>query len=106
METLLLIITIIKKYATRLFVSRKIKLDPVQHKVIVGMANELNIPKEEVLWMLVEFGQGLAILSQKNEALKKEMNVRKKHLSEYKNWDRIAKLNYEIWKAGDPENNK
>ena len=100
METLLLIITIVKRVLSSLFITRKIKLDEDQHNVTLGIAKELKIPKEEVLWMFVEFGQGLMTITQENKSVSKAMDKRK-HLPEYKNWKRIAKLLYEFHKAGE-----
>lgn len=82
-----------------MFWQRKIKLDENQHNTITGMADELGLPKEEVLWMMVDFGMGLAVLSQENKSISDVM-TEKGHLPEYKNWERIAKLSHKNFKAG------
>lgn len=81
--------------------SKKVELDRDQYTVINGIANELNIPKEEVLWLFIEFGQQLAIASQTegNEELAKSIDKRG-HLPEYKNWKEIARINYQNWQTG------
>lgn len=101
METLFLIITIIRRYVISFLPRRKIKLDQNQYNVVITIATELGIPKEEVLWIFVEFGQMLAITSQQDKMVSKSINKRKKYCPEYKNWEEIAKLNYKYWKAGE-----
>ena len=83
-------------FIDRIF-GRKIKLDQGQYNVITGIANELGIPKEEVLWVFVELGQHLAISSQESKVLEENLD-RRKNLPEYKNWKEIARLNYEMFK--------
>lgn len=77
-----------------------IKLSYEQYNVIYSIAKELKIPPKKVLWIFIEFGQGLLILSQQNKSIAKEIKKRNK-LPEYKNWEKIAKLHYEFWKAGE-----
>ncbi len=92
---------IIPKFILSLFGWHKISLDGPQYDVIVYIAKELKLSKEEVLWMYVELGQSLAIASQNDPAVRRSLNEREKHLSEYKNWERIAKLNYDLHKEGE-----
>jgi len=42
----------------------------------------------------------MAIASQTDLAIQKSLNERKKHFPEYENWERIAKLNFELHQEG------
>lgn len=78
---------------------RRIEVAPEQHQVIIAIADELKISKEEILWVFVEFGQSLAASSQENKAIYNAISKRN-HFPEYKNWERISKLLYEFLIAG------
>jgi hypothetical protein len=83
-----------------LFGSKKMKLAEEQYISVVGIANELGIPKEEVLWMFVELGLTLSVLSNENESLKNMLESRG-DFPEYKHWQEITELQYKNWKAGE-----
>lgn len=84
---------------------KRIKLEKHQHSLITGIARELNIPKEEVLFMFVEFGNTFMILSQEKENVLLAEDIDKRgHLKEYKHWKEIAKITYESWKIAKENN--
>ena len=91
---------IIPKFILSLFGWNKISLDSSQYNVIKYISQELKVPKEEVLWMFVELGQALAITSQSDPTCNRSLKERGENLPEYKNWERIAKLNYELHQEG------
>lgn len=78
---------------------RRVKLSKEQYKVVSQIAKELKISKEEVLWVFVELGMNLLIISQKDPKVSKKLKQRE-DLPEYKNWEAIAKLQYKYWLAG------
>jgi hypothetical protein len=75
---------------------KKVKLEKNQDYFITSIAKELNIPKEEVLWVFIEMGNTCMILSQEkgNEELAKDIDNRG-HLKEYKHWKEIAHIVHE-----------
>ena len=78
---------------------RRVKLSKEQHNVVIQITKELKLPKEEVLWVLVELGMNLLVISQQNPKVSKELKQRENML-EYKNWEAIAKLQYKYYLAG------
>lgn len=82
---------------------RRVKLSEEQHNVVRKIAQELKISKKEVLWVLAELGMNLLVISQQNPEVSKELK-RRENMSEYKNWEAIAKLQYKYWLAGKDVN--
>ena len=96
---------IIPKFILSLFGWHKISLDNPQHNVVTYVAAELDLSKEEVMWMYIELGQSLACASQNDPAVKRSLDKRAENLSEYENWNSIAKLTYELNQKGQQANN-
>lgn len=76
--------------------TKRTQLEKNQDYLITSIAKELNIPKEEVLWVFIEMGNTFMILSQEtgNEELAKNIDNRG-HLKGYKHWKEIAKIVHE-----------
>lgn len=90
-----------------LFKSKRLKLDNDQYILIEQISKELNISKGEVLFMLIEFGQMLMITSQAQDEngnkspLEETIEKKFGNLPEYRNWNKIAAVVYESFKAGE-----
>lgn len=82
--------------------TKKTKLDKTQDTIITSISKELNIPKEEVLWVFIEMGNTFMILSQEpeegNKKLARDIDKRG-HLKEYRHWKEIAKIVHESFYA-------
>lgn len=82
-----------------------IKIEKVQKELITGIAKELDISAEEVLWMFIEMGNTFLILSQEDAELAKGIDTRG-HLKEYKHWKQIAKVVHESFITYHKHTNK
>lgn len=100
METIFIIAIVAIVFITLLGFSNKIKLEKNQDYLITSIAKELNIPKGEVVWILIEMGNTFMVLSQEkgNEELIKDIDNRG-HLEGYKHWKEIAKILHESIEA-------
>lgn len=72
-----------------MFQSTKIKLNEVEYEIITGIAQGLNLPKEEVLAVCIHLGQLLMLLRENDTELRDLINAQA-NVKEYKNWDKIA----------------
>ena len=71
-----------------------------QRRIIKSIAKELGVPRNEVLFLMIEFGMMVCVMSQEEE-FRDTINKKFGHLPEYKNWEAIADEQYKYWKAGE-----
>jgi len=98
MESIIIIAILTIGFIAYLSFLKKVKLHKHQEEFIQGISRELNIPKEEVLWLFIEFGQILMLYTQSqgegNQQIAKDVDARG-HLEEYKHWKDVAKIVHE-----------
>jgi len=87
---------------------KKMKLAQEQKHLIEEISKELEIDKSEILFLLIEFGQMLMIVTEPTEKEKEDrldqICENYKDLPAYKNYKEIARVFRECFEAGKDEN--
>jgi len=83
---------------------KKLKLNSEQRQLIQNIAKELKLDANEILYLLIEFGQILMIVTQPNEGEESDkldmLLENYKDLPEYKNYKEIARVFRECFEVG------